>query len=45
MFTWTLLPETVMSFQDDNGPLMNFKSHASTFPLHYRSLTLSLPVE
>lgn len=40
-----LLPERVMSLKDYNGPLMNSKSHASTFTLHYRFLTLDLPVE
>lgn len=40
-----LLPERVMSLKDYNGPLMNSKSHASTFTLHYHFLTLDLPVE
>lgn len=40
-----LLPERVMSLKDYNGPLMNSKSQASTFTLHYRFLTLDFPVE
>lgn len=40
-----LLPERVMSLKDYNGPLMNSNSHASTLTLHYRFLTLDLPVE
>lgn len=33
-----------MSLTGYNGPLMNFKSHAGAFTLHYRFLTPDLPV-
>lgn len=37
--------DRVMSLTDYNGPLMNSKSQAGAYALHYHSLTPDLPAE